>query len=184
MRSLPTAVGAIELTTAPIIDGEFVEQPPDPQRQAWLDGMRAIVDWLEANPQVPLPFGSNPIDGRIGRHGLGIYVQDHTYPWEDPGPSAVQQVATIAKAMGRATKGTSRTGARMYVYRPFGPIDVFVGIDREQVCERVVVGTKTETELVPDPAAPKVEQTRTVEIVEWRCGSVLSAALEAGGDQS
>lgn len=38
-------------------------------------------------------------------------------------------------------------------------------IARDEVCERVVVGT--EMRMVPDPAAPMVE--RPVEIVEWHC---------------
>lgn len=54
---------------------------------------------------------------------------------------------------------------------------------RAEVCERVVVGTETVTEEVPDPdyiaAAPTITQTREVEQVEWRCAPVL-APVEAG----
>jgi len=49
---------------------------------------------------------------------------------------------------------------------------------RAQVCERVVTGTQTVTEEVPDPdyiaAAPKVTVTREVESVEWNCVPILS----------
>jgi hypothetical protein len=37
-----------------------------------------------------------------------------------------------------------------------------------------VTGTKTVTEMVPDPDAPMIEVTREVDIVEWDCGSVLA----------
>lgn len=60
--------------------------------------------------------------------------------------------------------------------------DCFTAVDRwwptssraraKQVCERRVVGTRTE--MVPDPTAPLVE--RTVEVVEWECSPVLGGA--------
>lgn len=51
---------------------------------------------------------------------------------------------------------------------------------RARVCERVVTGTTTVTEEIPDPeyvaAAPKVAVTRTVESVEWKCVPILADA--------
>ncbi|MGW4718319.1 hypothetical protein [Nocardia sp. NPDC004260] len=53
---------------------------------------------------------------------------------------------------------------------------------RTRMCERVVTGVETITEEIPDPdyiaAAPKVTQTREVEIVEWKCAPVLAAGQE------
>lgn len=49
-------------------------------------------------------------------------------------------------------------------------VEVFAS--REQVCERVLVGT--ETAEVPDPDAPTITVERPV--FEWRCGSILSDA--------
>lgn len=50
---------------------------------------------------------------------------------------------------------------------------------REVVCERVVTGVETVTEVVPDPeyiaAAPRVTVTREVESVEWQCGSLMAS---------
>lgn len=61
---------------------------------------------------------------------------------------------------------------------PLRAISVTLTDQRDQVCERIVTGTTTVTETVPDPeyiaAAPKVTVSREVETVEWKCGPVLS----------
>ncbi|MCW2542824.1 MAG: hypothetical protein JWM40_376 [Frankiales bacterium] len=48
---------------------------------------------------------------------------------------------------------------------------------RDAVCRRVVTGTETLTRRVPDPAAPLVEVTETVETVEWQCEPLLTAVV-------
>ncbi len=49
---------------------------------------------------------------------------------------------------------------------------------RDDVCERIVTGTHQVTETGKDPealaAVPEIEVTKTVEDVEWRCGSILA----------
>jgi len=48
-----------------------------------------------------------------------------------------------------------------------------ISVERDAVCERVVVGTET----VTHPAKPaEPERTETVDKVEWRCEPVLSEA--------
>lgn len=50
---------------------------------------------------------------------------------------------------------------------------------RDAVCTRVVTGTETVTEEIPDPdyiaAAPTITQTREVETVEWQCSPIMAA---------
>ena len=58
--------------------------------------------------------------------------------------------------------------------RSVGPILLELHGDREQVCERVVVGTKIEPEHSVPAAPEQVVPARTIELVEWRCGSLLS----------
>lgn len=57
-----------------------------------------------------------------------------------------------------------------------GIVKLHVSVARDEVCERVVVGTE---DLVV-PASPAVEaqpeRVETREVVEWRCGSLLEAA--------
>jgi hypothetical protein len=65
----------------------------------------------------------------------------------------------------------------------FGPIEAKALAFRSEVCERVLVGTREVTEMVPDPTVavpdvPLVEQTRTEEIYEWECVPLLAADAE------
>ncbi|MBF6298274.1 hypothetical protein IU459_12050 [Nocardia amamiensis] len=66
---------------------------------------------------------------------------------------------------------------------PIGALSLKVRDMRESVCERVVTGVETVSEEIPDPdyiaAAPKITQTREVEVVEWRCAPVLAAGQGA-----
>ena len=56
---------------------------------------------------------------------------------------------------------------------------------REEVCERVVVGTREVTRTTKDPELlaqlPDVTVTETEEVVEWRCSPLL-AAVDGGVD--
>jgi hypothetical protein len=60
----------------------------------------------------------------------------------------------------------------------FGPIELHVYAEREQVCERIVTGTREVEIEEPDPEAvaalPKIKRTEVVEDVEWRCHSILA----------
>lgn len=61
----------------------------------------------------------------------------------------------------------------------FGPVSLYVYSTRDQVCERVVTGTREVVEEVQDPealaAVPTITQTRTEDIVEWVCRPILAA---------
>ena len=50
---------------------------------------------------------------------------------------------------------------------------------RDQVCTKVVTGTREVTKMVKDPAAlasvPEIEVTETVEDVEWQCSPLLAS---------
>jgi heme-binding NEAT domain protein len=58
-----------------------------------------------------------------------------------------------------------------------------VSVDREEICERIVTGTREVTVEVPDPeqlaAVPTVSVTKTVEDVEWICRPLLDDATTA-----
>lgn len=117
------------------------------RRAEYIAGLRAIADFLEGRPDVPLPY-----DADLGRH----YTDRAEF------------IAAV-----RAIGGEKRYSSDfMEVARSFGPHEVRFQCLRETVCERVVVGT--EKVMVPDPDAPKVEKER--EVVEWRCAPLLAEA--------
>lgn len=135
----------------------------NPKTIALVDGLRALAAMIEAHPEaaeaakvhwwlekVNVPVGSKEVVAAMARAGL--------------------------KAGAKVTKWQDSKHAGVDV--KFGPVGLRVYLAREEICERVVVGTREVTEEVPDPdalaAIPKVTVTTTVEDVEWRCGSILA----------
>lgn len=157
--------------------GEMPVEPTvaeDPSRAAWIGGMREVCDWLEAHPEVPLPY--------IGAHVSGSPLPSlpiYLHKWNPNKPDVRTQMATIARAMGKATKSPGLVDGTYIVWRAFDGVALYAQAERDEVCERIVVGTREVKDLVPDPervaAVPLVEVTKTIEDVEWRCGSILAA---------
>lgn len=123
------------------------------RNQKLIDGIRNLANFLEANPQLPRNYGE---------------VRLLTFP---------DDLAEAAKGMGFLEKKTA--GAYFSLVKRFGQDVSFEFLkSREQVCERVVTGTKVipakEAYLVP------AEPEKTVEVFEWKCpDSILEAAAEA-----
>ena len=115
-------------------------------RTEFCDALVEIAEFLESNHDVPLP----------------IYVSMDAFV---PGAS---ELAVVAKALGHAEKCT--VGKNWFVVRrKFGPISMEINTARENVCRRIVTGTR----VVPAVTVPE----HVEEIVEWDCPPSL---LEAG----
>lgn len=151
------------------------ETEHDQQRAAYIDGLRQIADFLEANPDVNLPHMSSYQTGKY-EDTLNIYIVQGNQK---------DQLATIARAMGRAEKVMD--GELVRVFRRFAGIALVAQAHRDQVCERVVTNTREVIEEVPDPEAlaaatasvPLVPVARIEETVEWRCTPLLANATTA-----
>lgn len=139
---------------------------PDP-RVEYIAGLRMLADLLEARPDLELPF-----DGSGGEMTVFVTRQD----------GQKERMAAWSKALpGRKDKReTGSNGELLSMRARLRGLNFQVIADRNEVCERVVVGTKTETKTVKDPAllaeVPEVEVTEEVEIVEWHCNSILAGA--------
>lgn len=141
----------------------------DEQRKAdaMATGLRVLADMLAANPAVAaeLWFALSNIQDFLDTR---------------------DEVARFARAALRAGATVDKhfSGERAGVVARFGPVHVTVTAGRDEVCERVITGTREVTEQVPDPealkAVPLVEVTRTVEDVEWRCRPLLDASARDG----
>ena len=84
-----------------------------------------------------------------------------------PGAS---ELASVAKALGQAYKAT--LPAWFSVGRKFGPISFEISARRENVCRRVVTGTRE----VPETVVPATTIPAHVEeIFEWECPESLLA---------
>jgi hypothetical protein len=153
--------------------------PAEIARAAFVDGLHQIADFLAEHPEVPLPYlGGAAALWDAGYHGPSMPIYLH-------GTDTSQRaaLATIARAMGSAEKATDRRdepNARFYVWRVFAGIALVASAERDEVCDRVVVGTREETKEILDPdalaAVPKVTVTKTVEQVEWVCTPLLRPA--------
>lgn len=140
------------------------------RQQAWVDGLRAMAGWAEANPEV------------IGDYPMGSYTFHGTLLGE---PDEVREFLRMAaRAMAPCDKVVPNYSPdSFHLVKNFGPHKVTVFADREVVCERRVVDTEdVEVEVYSDEAQavidslPKVTVTETREIVEWDCSPLLGGA--------
>lgn len=123
-------------------------------------GLRQLADLLDANPNLP--------GTRYAFTNINLF------------PRTKEGVAAWARAAmrqaGKASKHQSDKWAGVNV--DCGFVNVVVNIEREEVCERIVTGTREVTKEVPDPdllaTVPLVSVTETVEDVEWRCMPILA----------
>lgn len=144
----------------------------DDKRQAYIDGLHQIADFLAEHPEVPLPYMNSLVNGKFRSAVMRIYLAGDADQRET--------LAAIARAMGNADKTVNEATANYEVYREFAGITLLAAANRAEVCDRVVTGTREVTKEVPDPealaAVPKVTVTETVEDVEWVCQPLLKPA--------
>ncbi|MEV0968475.1 hypothetical protein [Microtetraspora glauca] len=136
-------------------------------RAEYIKGLRALADILEAHPELPLPYEGddaslNFIEGNAEEERRGAAV------------------------FARVMPGTVRKEPRGEYFDLFAEIHgvrVQWIARRENVCERVVTGTREVEIEEPDPdalaAVPKVKRTVVVEDVEWQCHPILAGAGES-----
>ncbi len=128
-------------------------------RDEWLIGMRAFCDWIEAHPEVDMPqynLGANQFNC------IEFYMEDKA------------GIAAFVRALpGDAEKDYS--GGTFYVASTISGLHVRANVNREAVCERVVVGTekKVREQLPEGVEYEKVEYE--ADVVEWVCTEPLLA---------
>lgn len=127
----------------------------EPTAAEYAAGLRQLADMIEANPDIRVAYLDSPS------------------VWNPSSPEEIQAIIRAGKAAGgHIAKDYSESMANVAI--EFGPLRAMALIWREQVCERVVVGTTTV--LVPDPEhtpdVPMIEST--VDVTEWRCRPMLA----------
>lgn len=111
-------------------------QGGDVQRQRMIQGLRDVAAFIERNPGVPCPV----------------------YQTVMISTTLVDEMKAAARAMGSAEKEFS--GGFVSLFKMFGPVKYEVFIQRELICEKTVVGTRT---------IPAHEE----EIIEWSCSDSI-----------
>lgn len=132
------------MTTVNSLPETVTEQPltaAQIERRDFVQGLRELADFIDAHPDIPCPYGE----------AHNAFVRDKT------------QLGMIARAVGgRWDKNC--TSQFFYIRREFaGGHSYEVNVSRDQVCRKVVTGTRIE------PAQPE----REVEVVEWVCTEPL-----------
>lgn len=130
------------------------------QLRAQAEGLLRLAKLIENTPG---------IDASYVRPGKPLEVN----VWHAPSPDGMAAIARAALSHGaKVEKDASDEIYTLTV--SWGALVANAIAARESVCERVVTGTETVKKSVPDPAAPLVEVTETVEHVEWICRPLLA----------
>lgn len=131
-----------------------------------IEGLRALADLFEANPELAEHFRYSDAFSKIH-----LPVNHH----DDPRASMAAW-ARAGKALGHpvAKDYDGQWGSVSVVLSD--AVKVWAYAERAKVCTRVVTGTETVTVKVPDPSVeiPMVEVEHTREIVEWKCDPLLA----------
>lgn len=118
----------------------------DDNRQQVINDARTMLAWLEEHVEVELP---HPLTSDMG--------------FQICTPTTKDEMAALARQFGECEK--EFVDNHFYLRKRFGSVSIFGFTARQQVCERVVVGT----EEVPEETRPAYVR----EIVEWKCSSLL-----------
>ncbi|HSW65387.1 MAG TPA: hypothetical protein VLH56_19070 [Dissulfurispiraceae bacterium] len=124
-------------------------------------GLRAIAEFYEANPDLPTPQAEITVYNINGK----------------------EQMAHFARALVRAHKEVDKKADPTFfvISASFSGVVLRACDWRNNVCERVAVGTKiVEEQLIPArPAEPeRLIPAHEEEITEWRCPSLLELTKE------
>ncbi|HEX4432832.1 MAG TPA: hypothetical protein VHZ96_26400 [Frankiaceae bacterium] len=141
---------------------------PD-DRSEYIAGLRALADVLEQHDDLPLPHAGGGVVGPV------------TFIWsalgEDEPASEMARIRSLIGAGHWEKNAPVGHGLTYYeLTAHVHGIDLTITAFRSAVCERVVIGTREVTTLVPATDAPMVEVTETVEDVEWVCAPLLAEA--------
>lgn len=130
---------------------------PNGRKQS-IDSLRLLATFLEKHPEMPLPMEISPW------HYLSLF------------PDTLKEFQTIARAFGSFDKGVNGTADELFeISRRVGAIRIKVFANRNEVCQRIVVGVeRVPTEVVPEKIVPAHDR----EIVRWECSPLLADATQ------
>ena len=132
-------------------------------RDAYIAGMRQLMDILEANPGLPLPF-----------EGRSSAMTFHFLNAEDPRAAMAAAARTLPCKWDKRVWSGSEDRNYFDLSGQIAGARVKLSAFRDAVCTRVVTGTEErEIEETVTPAVIR-KVVKPVEVVEWQCGSLLA----------
>lgn len=136
------------------------------QRAAYIRGLRALADVLEAHPEVPVPYHGNQAD-------ITISAFLHS---EDPRAELAAAARAFPCNWEKAVRDDGTYGSYFDLHGKLHGLSLRLTAYRDAVCERVVTGTRdieVEEEIRPAETRKVVKQ---VETAEWVCHPLLAPA--------
>jgi hypothetical protein len=133
-------------------------------REEYIAGLRAVADLIEATPDLPLPSSELLFSWNVWP-SMGV----------DDIPAEVARLRRLLPGTFTKNDPGSAYGAAYYqLDGQIGAAKLEITTNREEVCERVVTGTREVVKTVPAPGTPTVEVVETVEDFEWVCKPLLA----------
>lgn len=152
---------AVAIASEPEVVELTFEEKEARKRQEIICGVRQLLDALEENPEIPLPYNLTAITF-------------HLWSWSTDG-----EIVDAMKALRRKLpphKWEKEYGSYFSLKGKAGGehgLPITISVEREAVCKKVVVGTRETYADVPDPelvkAVPLVRVKTEIEDIEWVC---------------
>jgi hypothetical protein len=146
-----------------------ISSPDQTKRAEYVKGLRALADILEQHPELRLPYEGDSPD-------IGKRITFHFLSSDDPR----SEIAAARRALGVPLEKEGDSDSYFYFNGNLHGLYFNLVAFRNEVCERVVVGTREVEIEEPDPEllaqVPTVKRTETVEDVEWQCHPILAEA--------
>ena len=121
----------------------------------------------------------------VERHGselpnINVELRSWIWGYEVANQGVPEGVALALRAGIKSAEEVTKEYSDDYfrLYMRFGKLQYKVVCNREEVCEKNVIGTKTVTKKMP-PEGDWTEQEVEEEIVEWVCNPLLAIATDA-----
>ena len=130
-----------------------------------VEDLRDFADFVEEHgPQLP---------------GVSVELRSWIWGYEVADQGVPEGVALALRAGIKSADEVTKEYSDDYfrLYLRFGKLQYRVVCNREEVCEKNVIGTKTVTKKMP-PEGDWTEQEVEEEIVEWVCNPLLAIATD------
>ena len=109
---------------------------------------------------------------------IGVDLRSRLWSWDDDDDVPAAVAATLRAGIKDADEVTKDYGTSNFsLHLEFGELQYSVVCNRDEVCERTVVGTEMVTEDVP-PVGEWTTETVERDIVEWVCNPLLAIAKD------
>ncbi len=149
-----------ELLRSEVIDAELSEPKAMTEREEWIAGVRALADFYEQHPDLPLSVSD---------------IQLCLFPKLE---EMRKYVGIFGKAQKDALGDSYFTLNKQFSKDRYRKIYIQATWQREKVCERVVTGRKKVIQKVQIKPAETTDVEVEVETYEWKCPKVAAPPAE------